>query len=140
LIHSDNEEDAVSMLAKNFGRQIKNDKFKKKFIERLKKAPRESEPEEAEKKDPRGPRCFECSGFGHIQADCGNLKQGKWKAYNATLSDESKEEGTLAQDHKFLAFVVPHEDHEDSQSYYSEHSDEDGEELKEAYKFFYVEF
>jgi hypothetical protein len=74
LIHSDNEEDAVSMLAKNFGRQIKNDKFKKKFIERLKKAPRESEPEEAEKKDPRGPRCFECSGFGHIQADCGNLK------------------------------------------------------------------
>jgi hypothetical protein len=40
----------------------------------LKKAPREAEPEEAEKKDPRGPRCFECSGFGYIQADCGNLK------------------------------------------------------------------
>jgi cobyric acid synthase len=92
---SNNEEDAVVMLAKNFGRLMKNDKFKTKFIERLKKAPRESEPQEAEKKDPRGPKCFECSGFRHIRADYGNLKQGKWKAYNATLSDESKEEKKL---------------------------------------------
>jgi hypothetical protein len=135
----DNEEDTVAMLAKNFGRLMKNEKFKK-FTERLKKAPRESEPEEAEKKDPRGPKCFECSGFGHIRADCGNLKQGKGEAYNATLSDESKEEETLAQDHKFLAFVAPHEDLEDSHSYYLEHSDKDREELKEAYKVLYVEF
>jgi hypothetical protein len=34
--------------------------------------------------------------------------------------------------------VAPHEEGVDS--YYSEHSDEDGEELKEAYKIFYVEF
>jgi hypothetical protein len=34
---------------------------------------------------------FEYSGFGHIRADCGNLKQGKGKAYNATLSDESED-------------------------------------------------
>jgi hypothetical protein len=34
--------------------------------------------------------------------------------------------------------VAPHEDEEDS--YYFEHSDEDGEELKEPYKFLYVEF
>jgi hypothetical protein len=67
----------MEMLAKNFVRLMKNDKFKKKFTERLKKAPKDSEPEEAKKKDPRGPRCFECSGFGHIQADCWNLKQGK---------------------------------------------------------------
>jgi hypothetical protein len=97
-VDSEKEEDPVAMLAKNFGRLMKNDKFKKKFSERLKKAPKESEPEEAEKKDPSGPRCFECSGFGHIRADCGNLKQGKGKAYNATLSDESKEEETPAQD------------------------------------------
>jgi ribosomal protein L12E/L44/L45/RPP1/RPP2 len=76
---SDNEEDAMAMLAKNFGRLMKNGKFKKKFTERLKKVPRESEPEEA-KKDPTFPRCFECSGFGHIRANCGNLKQGKGKA------------------------------------------------------------
>jgi hypothetical protein len=125
------------MLAKFFGRLMKNDKFKKKFSERLKKAPKESKPEEAEKNDPRGLRCFECLGFGHIRADCGNLKQGKGKAYNATLSDESEEEETPAS-YQFLAFVAPHEDEEDS--YYSEHNDEDGEELKEAYKILYVEF
>jgi hypothetical protein len=70
----ENEEKAMAMLAKNFGRLMKNDQFKKKFSERMKKGPRESELVEAEKKDPRGPRCFECSGFGHIRADCGNLK------------------------------------------------------------------
>jgi len=113
---SDNEEDVVAMLAKNFERLMKNDKFKKKFFERLKKAPKESKTEEAEKKDPRG----------------------KGKAYNVTLSDESEEE-TPAQD-QFIAFVAPHEDQEDSQSYYFEYSDEDGEELKEAYKILYVEF
>jgi hypothetical protein len=102
------------MLAKNFGRLLKNDKFKKKFTEKLKKAPRESEFEEAKKKDPSGPRCFECSGFGHIRVDCGNLKQGKGKVYNATFSDESEEEETPTQDQKFLALVAPHEDQEDS--------------------------
>jgi hypothetical protein len=32
------------MLTKNFGRLMKNDKLKKKFFERLKKAPKESKP------------------------------------------------------------------------------------------------
>jgi hypothetical protein len=32
------------------------------------------------------------SGFEHMQVDCGNLKQAKGKAYNATLNDESEEE------------------------------------------------
>jgi hypothetical protein len=73
--------------------------------------------------------------FGNIRADCGNLKQGKGKAYNATLSDESEEEESPDQD-KFLAFVAPHVEEEDS--YYLEHSDEDGEELNEAYKILYV--
>jgi hypothetical protein len=36
--------------------------------------------------------CFECSGYGHVRVDCGNLKQVKGKAYNASLSDESEEE------------------------------------------------
>jgi hypothetical protein len=101
----------------------------------MKKVPREAELEEVEKKDPRGPRCFECLGFRHIRADCGNLKLGKGKAYNATLNDESEEEEAPEQE-KFLTFVAPHVEEEDS---YSEHSD-DGEELKEAYKTLYVEF
>jgi hypothetical protein len=51
----EDEEKAVAMLAKNFGRLMRNERFKKKFSKKMKKAPRESEPEEAEKKDPRGP-------------------------------------------------------------------------------------
>jgi hypothetical protein len=89
---SEDEEKVMAMLAKNFKRLMKDDWFKKKFSKRVKKPPREAEPKEEEKKDPRGPRCFECSGFGHIQADCGNLKKGKGKAYNVTLSDESEED------------------------------------------------
>jgi hypothetical protein len=123
------EEDAVAMLAMNFSKLMKNDWFKKKFTERLKKDPKETEPEAAERKDPRGPRCFECLGYEHVMVDCGNLKQVKGKAYNFTLSDESKEEEAPGKDHKFLAFIAPHEDPEESQSYYFESSD-DGEELK----------
>jgi hypothetical protein len=129
------EEKAVAMLAKNFRRLMRDDRFKKKFSEKVKKAPREAEPEEEEKKDPRGPRCFECSGFRHIRADCRNFKKGKGKAYNVTLSDEFEEEALEFE--KFLAFEAPHAEKEDS--YYSEHSD-NGEEFNEAYKTLYIEY
>jgi hypothetical protein len=109
---SKEEEKVVAMLAKNFKRQMRDDRFKNKFFEKVKKASREAELEEDEKKDPRGPRCFECSSFGHILADCGNLKNGKGKAYNVTLSDESEEEAPESE--KFLAFVAPHVEEEES--------------------------
>jgi len=125
----------VAMLAKNFRRLIKDNRFKKKFSDKMNKPLREAEPEEEEKRDPRGPRCFECSGFGHIRAECGNLKKGKGKAYNVTLSDESEEDAPESD--KFLAFVAPYIEEEDS--YYSEHSDNEVE-LKEAYKTLYKEF
>jgi hypothetical protein len=114
---------------------MRDDRFKKKFSEKVKKAPREVEPEEEEKKDPRALRCFECSGFGHIRADYGNLKKGKGKAYNVTLSDELGEEAPESE--KFLAFVASLVKEEDF--YYSEHS-ESGKELKEAYKTLYIEY
>jgi hypothetical protein len=132
---SEEEEKVVAMLAKNFRRLMRDDQFKKKFSKNVKKASREAEPEEEEKKDARGPRCFECSRFGHIRAECGNLKKGKGKAYNVTLSDESEEEAPESE--KFLAFVAPHVEEEDS--YYSENSD-NGEELNEAYKTLYIEY
>jgi hypothetical protein len=110
------------MLAKKFSKVLKNNKFKKKFTERLKKDPKVAEPEKVEKKDPRGPRCFECSGYGHVRADYGNLKQAKGEALNTTLRDELEKEKALGNDHKFLAFIGPHEDLEESQSYYSESS------------------
>jgi hypothetical protein len=119
---SKDEEKVVAMLAKNFRRLMKDDRFKKKFSERVKKSP-------------RGPRCFECSGFGHIRADYGNLRKGKGKAYNVTLGDESEEEAPESE--KFLAFVAPHVEEKDS--YYSKHSNNE-EELKEAYKTLYIEY
>jgi hypothetical protein len=45
------------MLAKNFEQFMKNNKFKKKFSNGLKKAPHIAELEKAEKKDPRGHQC-----------------------------------------------------------------------------------
>jgi hypothetical protein len=57
---SKEEEKVVAMLAKNFRRLMRDDRFKKKFSEEMKKVHREAEPEEEEKKDSRGPRCFEC--------------------------------------------------------------------------------
>jgi hypothetical protein len=53
-----------------------------------------------------------------------------------TLSDESEEEEAPELE-KFLAFVAPLVEEEDS--YYLKQSD-DGEELKEAYKTLYVEY
>jgi hypothetical protein len=103
---------------------MKSKKFKKKFSDRLRKAPHTTDTEEAEKKDPRGPQCFECSGFGHIRTECANLKKPRGKAFNATLNDESEKEEETLEEEKFLAFVAPHEDKEDSQSYYSENSEE----------------
>jgi hypothetical protein len=98
---------ATVMIHCMFSKKKKNgsshDRFKKKFSEKAKKPLREAEPED--EKDPRGPRCFECSGYGHIRADCGNLKKGKGKAYNVTLRDESEEDAPESD--KFLAFVAP---------------------------------
>jgi len=50
---SEEEEKDVAILAKNFRRLMRDDRFK--FSEKVKKAPREAEPEEEEKKDPKGP-------------------------------------------------------------------------------------
>jgi len=61
----------------------------------LKKDPRESEPEEAEKKDPRGPKCFECSGLRHIRADCGNLKRVKRRSTMQLLVMSQKKKKKL---------------------------------------------
>lgn len=123
------------MLAKNFERFMKNNKFKM-FSDRLKKAPHTAEPEEAEKKDPRGPQCFKCLGFRHIKTECANLKKLKGKALNVTLSDESKKDEETPEEEKFLAFVAPYEGKKDSQSYYFENSDE--EDMQTAYQPQYV--
>jgi hypothetical protein len=53
---SEEEEKAMAVLAKNFRRLMRDDRFKNKFSEKVKKAPRKPEHEEEEKKDPEGPK------------------------------------------------------------------------------------
>jgi hypothetical protein len=45
---SEEEDKVVAMLAKNFRRLMKDDRFKKKFYDKIKKPLREAEPEEDE--------------------------------------------------------------------------------------------
>jgi len=66
------------------------------------------------------------------------LKKLKGKSFNATLNDESEKDEEIPEDEKFLAFVALYEENEDSQSYYSENSDE--EDMQIAYQLQYVEF
>jgi hypothetical protein len=72
----------------------------------------------------------------HIKIECANLKKIKAKAFNATLSDKSKKEEETHEGEKFLAFMAPYEEKEDSQSYYSENNDD--EDMKTAYQLQYV--
>jgi hypothetical protein len=85
-------EDGFALFARNFRTMMNSSKgkFRNKNT-KSSKNPKGTNREKYEygKKDPRCPRCLECSGYGHICADCGNLKQSKGKAFNATLSDDS---------------------------------------------------
>jgi hypothetical protein len=67
IVSSDIDEDVVAMLAIYFERFMKNNKFKKRFSNRLKKAPQTAEPEEAEKKDLRGPNALNVQASGTLR-------------------------------------------------------------------------
>jgi hypothetical protein len=49
------------MLAINFRKLMKTEKFKNKFSYNWKGDPKDDEQDDADKKDSRGPRCYECS-------------------------------------------------------------------------------
>jgi hypothetical protein len=66
------------MFDRNFRKLMNSKKFKNKnakFSEYSKGKSKGTDQEKAEsdKKDPHGPKCFECSCYGHIPTDCGNL-------------------------------------------------------------------
>jgi len=84
-----NDKEGLALVSRNFRKLMKNKKFKNKFFENLRSDFMGAVQDEADKKDPRGPRCYECLGYGHIRADCGNFKQTQGKALNATLSNDS---------------------------------------------------
>lgn len=57
------------MFARNFNKLMKSKRFKnKRFTYNLQGNPKcaEQVKDETDKKDPSGPKFFECSGFGHI--------------------------------------------------------------------------
>jgi hypothetical protein len=132
------DEEGIAMLAKNFTKLLKTKKFKNKFSINWKGDLEGYEQDDADKKDSRGPRCYECSGYGHMRAFCENLKQDKGKSLNTTLSDDSEEEETPSKDPKFLAFTTSYNDPVESRSYYSKSSGE--EDLKEVYKTLFIKF
>jgi hypothetical protein len=61
---SDIDEDAVAMLAKNLEHFMKNNKFKKKFSDKLRNAPHITDTEKVEKKDPRVPTTSNVQALG----------------------------------------------------------------------------
>jgi hypothetical protein len=61
---SEEVEKVVAILDKNFEKLMRNEWFKKKCFEKMKKAPRDAEPEEAEKKDPRSQDVMNAQGLG----------------------------------------------------------------------------
>jgi RNA-binding protein YhbY len=130
----DLDEEELAMIARKFRKLLKSKRFKK-FSDNFQGKPKypEQEKGDTDEKDPRGPRCFECSGFGHIWADCRNLKQAEKKALAATLNDDS-EKKTLGKDSKLIAFVASHID--PNESYYYESTDD--ETLVNVYRKLYL--
>jgi hypothetical protein len=95
---------------------------------------------ESDKKVPRGPKCFECSGYGHIRVDCGNLKQSIGKAYNATLSDDLDNDETPGKDFNYLTFAASYDSLYNFNDYYYENcaTEDEKNEFQRVYNKLYV--
>jgi predicted nuclease with TOPRIM domain len=68
---------------------------------------------EINERDPHGPKCYECSGYGHVRNDCANLKSNKLKdqtALNITLNDTDEEETPNC-----MAFVASYDSNDSNQ-------------------------
>jgi ribosomal protein L12E/L44/L45/RPP1/RPP2 len=106
---SEKEEDDVAMLAMNFGRLMRNDRFKRNSLKDWRRLPESLNLRKLKRKTPEAQDVLNAQALGiyRLIVTCENLKQGKGKAYNATLSDGSEEEESLDLDN-FLTFVAPH--------------------------------
>jgi hypothetical protein len=79
--NNSSDDDGFALFARNFMKMMNSSKgkFRNKNAKSSENSKSDStgtgqEKFESYKKDSRGPRCYECSGYGHIHADCGNLK------------------------------------------------------------------
>ncbi|XP_060959367.1 uncharacterized protein LOC133030592 [Cannabis sativa] len=101
----------LALLAKNYARFLKKN-FKKTNPGNKENTSRRNFPgpnrqsQQSEKKG-KGIQCHECSGFGHIQAECANTLKKK-KALAVTWSDSEEEESSdeSKDDKSVMAFMV----------------------------------
>jgi hypothetical protein len=73
--------------------------------------------EKPEERDPCGPKCYECSGYGHLRKDCANLMSNKpndKKAFNITMSDTDEE--VLDDSPNYVAFGASYDSDDSNQS------------------------
>jgi hypothetical protein len=73
--------------------------------------------EKPEERDPRGPKCYECFGCGHLRKDCANLMSNKpndKKAFNITMSDTDEE--VLDDSPNYVAFGASYDSDDSNQS------------------------
>jgi hypothetical protein len=90
-------------------------KFRHRFPKRLEKL--EESYKDRNERDPRGPKCYECSGYGHLRKDCANLMSSKpndKKAFNITMSDT--DEDIPDDSPNYVAFGISYDSDDSNQS------------------------
>ncbi|VFQ71236.1 unnamed protein product [Cuscuta campestris] len=94
VISDDDFQEQLSLFTKQFtkrwlqkkGKQaLMQDPQRSSQIKIMKEKEFKAQPSEARR---RGPQCFECGGFGHIQTECANNMKKKRQAFASTWSDE----------------------------------------------------
>jgi hypothetical protein len=90
-------------------------KFRHRFPKRLEKL--EESYKDRNERDPRGPKCYECFGYGHLRKDCANLMSNKpndKNAFNITMSDTDEE--VLDDSPNYVTFGVSYDSDDSNQS------------------------
>ncbi|VFQ64262.1 unnamed protein product [Cuscuta campestris] len=62
----------------------------------------------------KGPQCFECGGYGHIQSECANNLKKKRQAFTATWSEEEIDEHSDHGEYNCAFIACENSDLEDS--------------------------
>jgi hypothetical protein len=105
------DDEELAFIARNF---FKNEhRISKRFGK-----PKKSNQDRNER-DPRGPKCYECSGYGHVHKDCANEmsnkpKDKKKKTFNLTMSDTDEE--VLDDSPNYVACVASYDFDDSNQS------------------------
>ncbi|VFQ67734.1 unnamed protein product [Cuscuta campestris] len=103
-----------------FTREFKKQWVQKKSNQRLEGTSKGLSPKDAKYRETKntetfnymkkkGPQCFECGGYGHIQYECANNLKKKRQAFKATWSDEETEDQSDYEESNcaFIASVNP---------------------------------